>query len=155
MTYATTAAALALIGYNGDLTGTTVPTFAEAGAMNAAVNAEIDAAVAMNGLAVPVTTPAWLAGYLASVNTWGLAARILYVRFQDKDGPNSNKAAEEWQRMYREALAGLRKGEGLTAGSGSAVLPQSYTTLYPTEAATPTDIGANAVPTLTPGTMVW
>ena len=130
MSYTTQEAVLLRLGRNGDLTTTTSPTLAEAVQIQDGITADIDAALAIGGLSVPVTTPAALVSWLAAVESWGTCAEILKARFQDPSGINSEATWAFFETRYQAAIAAIRTGTAVTL-SGSPTMPQSYFTRNP------------------------
>ncbi len=116
--------------------GTTKPTVTQATAIIRDVSAEVDAALAGAGFAVPVTAPAWFVNYLGLVNQYGAASAILKAMFPDVSGPDETPAYAFWESRYQKALAALRNGSaippGLAAGSAQ-VTPSTYFTRNPDE----------------------
>ena len=144
MSYTTLAAVLLRLGRNGDLSTTTAPTLTEAATIHDGVSADLDAALAIGGLAVPVTTPAALVSWLGAVEAWGTCAEILKARFQDATGVNAESAWGFFEKRYQEAITRIADGGAATLG-GSPGLPSSY---YLRNPDTTEDIGDQAEPTL-------
>lgn len=144
--YGTLASALARLGRNGDLSGSTVPTLTEAASIHDGITGEIDAALTKAGLTPPVSSPASLVAWLGAVEAYGLCAEVLKVRFQDATGPNSEASWAFFERRYQAAIERLWKGEALDEMAGSPVMPQSYFTRNPDVAE---DLGDLVAPTLT------
>ena len=128
--------------------GTTKPTVTQATAIIRDVSAEIDAALAGAGFAVPVTAPAWFVNYLGLVNQYGAAAAILKSMFPEAAGATEQTPAVYafWESRYQKALKALRDGSaippGLAAGSAQ-VTPSTYFTRNPDEEE---DLGVIAEP---------
>ena len=129
-TYTTLSAVLLRLGRNGDLSATTSPTLTEAATIHEGISADVDAAVVMGGLAVPVTTPAALVSWLGAVEAWGTCAEILKTRFQDLSGVNSEGAWTFFEKRYQDAIAQIRAGNAATL-AGAGCEPASYYTRNP------------------------
>jgi len=90
---------------------------------------EIDAALAVNGVAVPVSSPAWFVADLESLNAMGAAARTLMAWRPDQAGPTGNGQGYTLWRQYQARLAEFRKGVGIPVGVADAEItqaPRSY-----------------------------
>src|SRR3990170_7005507 len=116
----------------------TKPTSTQATAIINDVSAEIDAALAGAGFAVPVTTPSWFVNYLGLVNQYGAAAAILKAMFPEAAGASDQTPAiyAFWEARYQRALKSLRDGSaippGLAAGSAQGT-PSAHFTRNPDE----------------------
>lgn len=144
MNYTTLAEVLLRLGRNGDLSTTTSPTLAEAAVIHDGVTADVNAALAMSGLVVPVTTPASAVSWLGAVEAWGVCAEILKARFQDAAGVNRDSAWGFFEERYRDGIAMIRAG-GAAILAGSPVMPASWRTRNPDE---DEDLGDAVAPTV-------
>lgn len=144
--YGTLQGALARLGRNGDLTSSTVPTLAEAAAIQDGITGQINAALAAAGLSTPVTSPSELVAWLASIEAYGLCAEVLKVRFQDASGVNSGASWAFFERRFDAGMDRLWAGKGLDELAGSTCMPQSYFTRNPD---TVEDLGDLVAPPLT------
>src|SRR4030067_1728551 len=90
----------------------TKPTSTQATAIINDVSAEIDAALAGAGYAVPVTAPSWFVDYLGLVNQYGAAAAILKAMFPEAAGSADTVPAiyQFWESRYQRAMKALRDG---------------------------------------------
>jgi len=127
-TYTTLEGALARLGRSGDLSSTTSPTLTEARTFHAGINGQINAALASNGLTVPVTSPDELVAWLGAIEAYGLCAEVLKVRYQDVSGPNSGASWEFFEDRFQAGMDKLWAGTGITALAGLDTGPQSYFT---------------------------
>ena len=132
MKYTTLSAVLLRLGKNGDLTSSTSPTLTEAATIHEGISADVDAALAMGGSSVPVTSPTALVSWLGAVEAWGACAEILKVRFQDISGVNTEGAWSFYEKRYADSLEQIRKGNAATL-AGDGVRPQTYFTRNPDE----------------------
>lgn len=151
MTYDTGAGVEARMAQHGGLSSSTKPTKAQADAIRQGVSAEIDAAMANNGLSVPVSSPPALVSYLAAVEVWGTVAEVLKARFPDSGGPGSEAAWDFFESRYKLAMDRLWSGDALAKLDSAANTPSSYGIEHPT---TDSDLGTNAEPTFSTG-MKW
>lgn len=109
------------------------PTATQAETIITQINAEIDAVIAGQGYAVPVTVPAWFLNALKLLNAYGAAATVLRSMFPDRAGGDDNATAMEayYAGEYHRGLRRLMTGEGippgLVAGSSQAT-PSTYFT---------------------------
>lgn len=133
MTYATLDDGLAPLGRVGQLSSSTSPTLAQASSMNEGVSAQIDNALASNGLTVPVTSPSSLVAYLRLVNSWGLAWMVGKALQPDASGPVKDKGYIVFRDAYFDALKQLREGVGLDTAANATILPGGYFVSYPDE----------------------
>jgi hypothetical protein len=137
MAYAVLADIQALIA-KFTIGATTKPTSTQATAIIDDVSAEVDAALAGAGFAVPVTTPTWFVNYLGLVNQYGAASAILKAMFPEAAGATEQNPAVYafWESRYQRALKALRDGSaippGLAAGAAQ-VTPSTYFTRNPDE----------------------
>jgi hypothetical protein len=117
---------------------TTKPDVTQAETIITQVSAEIDAVIAGQGYAVPVTLPVWFLDALKLLNAYGAAASVLRSMFPDRVGGDENAAAMEayYAGQYNRGLRRLATGEGIPPGmvAGSAqVTPSTYFTRNPDE----------------------
>ncbi|KKL13739.1 hypothetical protein LCGC14_2522730, partial [marine sediment metagenome] len=112
---------------------TTTPTMTQATAIINDVSFEIDAALSANGIAVPVTTPAWFVSWLSLANQYGAAAAILKSMFPGATGPDETPAYAFWESRYQKALKGIKDGSLIPPGQANeaTVAPSTYLTRNP------------------------
>lgn len=125
---------------------TTTPTIDQATAIIGDVSYEIDAALSANGIAVPITTPAWFTGWLSLANQYGAAAAILKSMFPGQSGPDETPAYAFWESRYQKALKGIKDGSLIPPGlatNEATVAPSTYLTRNPD---TEEDLGDIAEP---------
>ena len=105
--------------------------------------AEINAALSVRGVAVPVTTPLWYLDDLRSINADGATALTLRAIYPDTRGPGEVPAYAYFQKRYEMALAMIKDGStvpaGLPAGAGRT-FSSNYFTRNPQEEETLGDL---------------
>lgn len=108
----------------------TAPTATQVTQFIAQISAEIDAVLAQNAIATPVTSPASYLVFLGLVNAWGAAALAEAAAFPEFDGgPANTPQSMRYWGMYQSALKGINDGtmiDPATAGSGSDTLARTY-----------------------------
>lgn len=119
-------------------TNTTPLTLAEVGSVIFEVSAELDAAAAAAGYAVPILSPASSGPTYAyaQMQRWAREGAGAFVLFTLYGGENA--LAKDYRAAYQATLKLLRKGElpligaGADAGGEGRELPRSYSTSNPT-----------------------
>lgn len=133
------------------LSGSSKPDITEAEAMLAAIDAEVDVALASAGVAVPVTMPAYFVTWLSEVTAWGAAAGILKSMFPRAtgEGEASQSVHAFWEKRYQNAIASIRSREAIPPDvptNAANVAPSTYLTRNPDSEE---DLGVIAEPRFT------
>lgn len=111
------------------LSTTTKPTTAQVTEYLENTAGEIEAALAVKGVAVPVTAPAWFVTDLENLNAMGAAAHALMAWRPDQAGPTGNGQGYTLWRAYQARLVEFRRGIGIPVGVAEAEIvkaPRSY-----------------------------
>ena len=116
-TYCTEDQVEQVLGVAFRLSATSNPSTTQAAQFMSAVAAEINTALASNGITVPVTTPAYFLDDVTRLNALGAAAMILQAAFPAREGPGSSTLAASLMLQYRTALKAYRSGEGIPEDS--------------------------------------
>ena len=133
MAYATEADVEALMA-QVTISATTSLTSTELAIIIDDVAGEIDTALASQDVVVPVTAPTYVLNWLEGVNSMGATARALRSLFPDVAGMGEQPAFAFWQRLYDNALKGIRDGSMIPpdlARSDTSVAPSTYLTRNP------------------------
>ena len=125
---------------------TTTPTMTQATAIINDVSFEIDAALSANGIAVPVTTPAWFVSWLSLANQYGAAAAILKSMFPGATGPDETPAYAFWESRYQKALKGIKDGSLIPPGLATNEATVAASTYFTRNPDTEEDLGDIAEP---------
>ncbi len=132
MTYATEAKVESLMS-QFSISGSTKPTTTQVAGIITDVDAELDVALAAQGVTTPVTAPTDFLSWIAGVSSIGVVARVLRSSFPDVAGPGEQPAFRYWQKLYDGALGGIKDGSMIppTVATGSATAPSTYFTRNP------------------------
>jgi len=112
------------------------PTDTQIGTIIAEVDADLNVALAGQGIVVPVTTPAYYVTWLEGVSAAGSAARVLKSMFPNTTGAGETPAYAFWQKIYTDALAGIKSGAMIppdAISGGTRFAPTTYFTRNPDE----------------------
>lgn len=121
----------------------TPPTVADGLAFAAQASGEIDAILSSKQLATPADGPAQFLEHLRDLAAMYAAAVVSAGLFPQAQGPASSTLSGFLMTTYKDALASLRRGEGLplNATQNTGAMPRSFTTSHPfDENGDPTDV---------------
>ena len=109
------------------------PTVADGLAFAAQASGELDAILSSKQLAIPADGPAQFIEHLRDLAGMYAAAVISAGLFPQAQGPASTTLSGFLMTTYKDALASLRRGEGLplSATQDTAAMPRSFTTSHP------------------------
>lgn len=116
-----------------DISGSTKPTTVQVARIITDVDAELDVALAAQGVTTPVTAPTDFLNWLIGISSIGVTARVCRSAFPDVAGPGEQPAFRYWQKLYDGALDGIKDGSMIppTVATGGAVSPSTYLTRNP------------------------
>ncbi len=121
MAYANVADIQSLLMYLPAFGPATVPTTTQAQGFIDQCSAEIDSALGMHGIQVPVTTPAWFVADLQNLNKQGAAGLILEaIAFQTQPSTDNTSPANVFLKRYDARLKELRAAIGIASAVGIA-----------------------------------
>lgn len=135
MAYATEVRVEALMG-QFPISDSSKPTTTQVAVIIGQVDALVDAALATQGLTVPVTAPAYFLEFVTGWSTNGVVAQVLRSGFPDVIGPGEQPAFRYWQRLFDDVMVGIKSGDLIPADAvraGIFVAPSTYLTRNPDE----------------------
>jgi len=90
---------------------TSTPTQTQVESLITKIAVEIDAALEVQGITIPVTEPANFVAWLKNLNALGVAYRAMQGMFPSTAEKDSLPAWQTYRKDYREGLDAIRKGE--------------------------------------------
>jgi|SRR3990167_3649167 len=144
MAYATVAMVAELMA-QFTIGSATKPSTAQTDVIIDQVADEIDTALAVAGVLVPVTSPVYFLGWLEGLNSAGATARVLKSMFPGTTGAGETPAYAFYQRIYTDGVKGIQNGTMIPpdAVEGSRTGPTTYFTSHSDEEE---DLGTIAEP---------
>lgn len=143
MAYATTTDVQGLLP-KWTISASSSPTTTQVSAMLADVEAEINVALANQGVSTPYATAGDFLDWLGKLSADGTAARTLKAMFPDSSGPMETPAYKYFSDQYAAGLKAIRDGSMLPPAAGASgveAVPASYQTRYSDEEADDGRIG--------------